>query len=125
MAGTQAFADDPRGRNLAEEAIWLGRVVVALAPDEPEALGLLALMLYADSRRAARRDAAGRYVPLARAGRRAAGTPTAIDEAERLLRAASALAAARPLPARGGDPVGPRRAPHRRRDRLAGDRRAL
>ena len=61
----QAFADDPRGRNLAEEAIWLGRVAVALAPDEPEALGLLALMLYADSRRAARRDAAGRYVPLA------------------------------------------------------------
>ena len=60
----EAFADDPRGRNLAEEAIWLGRVVVALAPEEPEALGLLALMLYADSRRAARRDGSGRYVPL-------------------------------------------------------------
>ena len=35
-----------------------------LAPDEPEAKGLLALMLYAHARRDARRDAAGRYVPL-------------------------------------------------------------
>ena len=87
----QAFADDPRGRNLAEEAIWLGRVAVALAPDEPEALGLLALMLYADSRRAARRDAAGRYVPLAEQDVRLWDAP-AIDEGERLLRAAGALA---------------------------------
>lgn len=60
----EAFSDDPRGRNLAEEAIWLGRVVVALAPSEPEAKGLLSLMLAAHSRRAARRDAAGRYVSL-------------------------------------------------------------
>jgi RNA polymerase sigma-70 factor (ECF subfamily) len=85
----EAFAEDPRGRDLTREAIWLGRVVVALAPDQPECLGLLALMLYADSRRAARRDAFGRYVPLA------AQEPTnwnmvAIDEAEGLLRAASA-----------------------------------
>ncbi len=36
-----------------------------MAPDEPEALGLLALILFAQSRRRARRDAAGEYVPLA------------------------------------------------------------
>ncbi|MEM6639090.1 MAG: DUF6596 domain-containing protein [Pseudomonadota bacterium] len=50
---------------LANEALWLARVVVDRCPDAPEALGLLALMLFAQSRRAARRDAAGRFVPLA------------------------------------------------------------
>ncbi len=59
-AGTEA-----RRRNLADESIWLGDLVVTLMPDEPEALGLLALMLHAQARRAARRDAAGGYVPLA------------------------------------------------------------
>ena len=49
---------------LADEAIWLGRLVVSLLPDEPEAKGMLALMLYTEARRAARRDAAGAYVPL-------------------------------------------------------------
>ena len=49
---------------IADEAIWLGRLVVSLLPDEPEAKGMLALMLYAEARRAARRDAAGAYVPL-------------------------------------------------------------
>jgi RNA polymerase sigma-70 factor (ECF subfamily) len=85
----EAFSDDPRGRNLAEEAIWLGRVVVELAPEEPEAKGLLALMLYAHSRRRARRDACGRYVPLSDQ-ETALWDLTAIDEAEGLLRAASA-----------------------------------
>jgi RNA polymerase sigma-70 factor (ECF subfamily) len=41
--------------DLAEEAIGLGRAVVELMPDEPEAHGLLALMLLHDSRRKARR----------------------------------------------------------------------
>jgi RNA polymerase sigma-70 factor (ECF subfamily) len=49
---------------LADEAIWLGRLVVSLLPDEPEAKGMLALMFYTAARRAARRDAAGAYVPL-------------------------------------------------------------
>lgn len=49
---------------LAEEAIWLGKLVVSLLPDEPEAKGMLALMLYTDARRGARRDADGAYVPL-------------------------------------------------------------
>ncbi|TJV43658.1 MAG: RNA polymerase sigma factor [Mesorhizobium sp.] len=68
-----AFAEgwsDPAGtetqrRNLATEGIWLGRLVASLMPDEPEALGLLALMLFAEARRAARRDAEGDFVPLA------------------------------------------------------------
>jgi RNA polymerase sigma-70 factor (ECF subfamily) len=55
---------DPRRRGLAEEAIWLGRLVTRLLPDEPEALGLLALMLHCEARRPARRDATGAYVPL-------------------------------------------------------------
>lgn len=49
---------------LADEAIWLGRLVVSLLPDEPEAKGMLALIFYTAARRAARRDAAGAYVPL-------------------------------------------------------------
>ena len=49
---------------IADEAIWLGRLVVSLLPGEPEAKGMLALMLYAEARRTARRDARGAYVPL-------------------------------------------------------------
>jgi RNA polymerase sigma-70 factor, ECF subfamily len=88
----EAFSDDPRGRNLAEEAIWLGRVVVSLIPNEPEAMGLLALMLYAHARREARRDAQGRYVPLSEQ-KIERWDWSAIEEAEGLLHAASALAA--------------------------------
>jgi len=49
---------------LSGEAIRLCRLVVELLPAEPEAKGLLALMLLTDSRRAARVDEAGRAVPL-------------------------------------------------------------
>jgi RNA polymerase sigma-70 factor, ECF subfamily len=56
---------ETRRRSLAEDGIWLGRLVVSLLPNEPEALGLLSLMLHAEARRGARRDAAGEYVPLA------------------------------------------------------------
>ncbi len=55
---------EARRRNLAEEGIWLGRLVVSLMPTEPDALGLLALMLFAEARRGARRNAQGEYVPL-------------------------------------------------------------
>jgi predicted RNA polymerase sigma factor len=55
---------DPRHPDLASEAIELGALLVQLMPDEPEAFGLLALMLHTDARRSARRDDAGRYVPL-------------------------------------------------------------
>src|SRR5262249_26132337 len=95
-----AFAEgwsDPAGteirrRNLAEEAIWLGRLVVSLLPGEPEALGLLALMLHAEARRNARRSAAGAYVPLADQDPVLWDAPP-IDEAEALLCRASALGA--------------------------------
>jgi RNA polymerase sigma-70 factor (ECF subfamily) len=56
---------ETRRRNMAEDGIWLGQLVASLLPEEPEALGLLALMLHAEARRGARRDAFGEYVPLA------------------------------------------------------------
>jgi len=56
-------ADLVRGQ-LTGEAIRLARTLVALMPDEPEALGLLALMLLHDARSAARLDGAGDFVPL-------------------------------------------------------------
>ena len=55
---------DPRRKGLATEAIELGRLLLQLLPEEPEALGLLALMLHCEARREARRSPAGRYVPL-------------------------------------------------------------
>ena len=84
---------DARRRNLAEEAIWLGRLLAQLMPEEAEALGLLALMLHAHARRAARRDAAGEYVPLGWQDT-ALWDHALIDEAEELLKRASRLAAA-------------------------------
>ena len=55
---------DQRGCELADEAIWLGRVLLQLLPSEAEVHGLLALMLHCEARRAARRGPDGRYVPL-------------------------------------------------------------
>ncbi|MFL6120482.1 RNA polymerase sigma factor [Actinophytocola sp.] len=51
-------------RNLSAEAIRLGRVLVSLLPGEPEAMGLLALMLLHDARRAARTSPEGELVTL-------------------------------------------------------------
>lgn len=82
---------DARRRNLADEAIWLGRLVATLLPDEGEALGLLSLMLHAHARRDARRDAAGDYVPLALQDTRR-WDAAMIDEAEALLSRASRCA---------------------------------
>ncbi|MEW9528561.1 RNA polymerase sigma factor [Microbispora sp. NPDC049125] len=55
---------DPRKARLCQEAIRLARVVTALMPDEPEAQGMLALMLLHDARRPARTDDAGDLVTL-------------------------------------------------------------
>ncbi|HEX4111859.1 MAG TPA: DUF6596 domain-containing protein [Stellaceae bacterium] len=86
-AGTVA-----RTRDFAEEALWLGRLVASLRPDAAEALGLLALMLHAEARRAARRDDAGEFVPLdAQDVSRWDGAM--IDEAEAVLLRASGMAA--------------------------------
>src|SRR5215472_11495497 len=93
-----AFAEgwsDPAGtefrrRNLAEEGIWLGRLVASLLPQEPEALGLLALMLHAEARRPARRNAQGEYVPLAEQDPKL-WNAALIEEAEALLFRASRI----------------------------------
>jgi RNA polymerase sigma-70 factor (ECF subfamily) len=55
---------DASSRGLTAEAIDLGRILCHLMPDEPEPLGLLALMLFCESRAAARRSDTGAYVPL-------------------------------------------------------------
>jgi predicted RNA polymerase sigma factor len=55
---------DQRGRDLAEEAMWLARVLLQLMPGEAEVQGLLALMLHCEARRPARRGVDGRYIPL-------------------------------------------------------------
>ena len=64
--GHTASAGDRLDRaDLGAEAIRLGRLLVELMPDEPEAQGLLALMLLLESRRAARSSAQGGLVLLA------------------------------------------------------------
>jgi RNA polymerase sigma-70 factor (ECF subfamily) len=78
---------DPRRKGLALEAIELGRVVLRLLPGEPEAQGLLALMLHCEARRAARRSADGAYVPLSEQDVILWSAPM-IDEAQQLLVAA-------------------------------------
>jgi RNA polymerase sigma-70 factor (ECF subfamily) len=83
MAGADAY-----GRGLAEEAIWLARVLLQLTPNEAEVQGLLALMLHCDARRAARRDREGRYVPLDEQDPKLWSLPL-IEEAERHLEEAS------------------------------------
>jgi RNA polymerase sigma-70 factor (ECF subfamily) len=59
-SGDRLVRDD-----LCVEAIRLGRLVVELLPDEPEGMGLLALMLLVDARRAARVTRDGDLVLLA------------------------------------------------------------
>jgi predicted RNA polymerase sigma factor len=87
---TDPGATDVARRDLTEEAIFLVRLVSELLPEEPEALGLLALMLHAEARRRARRNADGEYVPLAEQDW-ALWDWQMIDEAEALLRRARAL----------------------------------
>jgi RNA polymerase sigma-70 factor, ECF subfamily len=79
---------DPDTRGLAREAIWLGRLVHTACPGEPEAGGLLALMLHAHARRNARRGADGAFVPLD-AQDPQKWDDVLIDEAEALLRYAA------------------------------------
>jgi predicted RNA polymerase sigma factor len=75
---------DQSGRDLAEEAIWLARVLLQLMPREAEVRGLLALMLHCEARRPARRGPDGRYVPLSDQDPKQWSKPL-IDEAERYL----------------------------------------
>jgi RNA polymerase sigma-70 factor (ECF subfamily) len=82
------FGIDPRGRDLAEEAIWLARVLLQLMPSEAEVQGLLALMLHCEARRSARRALDGRYVPLSEQDPNQWSLPL-MEEAERHLAEAS------------------------------------
>jgi RNA polymerase sigma-70 factor (ECF subfamily) len=86
---------DPMGtdtarREMATEAIWLGRLAAMLLPDQAEALGLLALMLHSEARRTARRDAAGAFVPLSEQDT-GLWDGAMMTEAEALLRRAAAM----------------------------------
>jgi predicted RNA polymerase sigma factor len=92
---TDPAGTDAARRDLGEEALYLARLVAALLPEEPEALGFLALLLHAEARRPARRTAQGEFVPLAEQD---TGLWDAhlILEAETLLRRASALGSVGP-----------------------------
>ncbi|HKU55253.1 MAG TPA: DUF6596 domain-containing protein, partial [Rhizomicrobium sp.] len=86
---------DPNGidiarRDLTEEAIYLARLVAEVLPQEPEALGLLALLLHSQARQRARRDENGDFVPLDAQDQSLWDSPM-IAEAEALLRRASDL----------------------------------
>lgn len=88
---------DPGGtdvtrRDLTAEALFLARLMTELLPDEPETFGLLALMLHAEARRAARRNASGDYVPLAEQDP-ALWNAEMIAEAEAALRRAGSFGA--------------------------------
>jgi len=83
-------------RELCAEAIRLGRLLAELMPDEPEALGLLSLMLLQDSRRAARVDPTGELVTLEEQNR-ALWNPAAIAEAATALDRAIRLRAPGPF----------------------------
>ena len=87
-------------RELCTEANQLTRVLAAMLPDEPEVVGLLALMLLRDSRRAARVDAAGEMVLLGRPGPLALGPRP--DRHRPRARSARASARCRPLAIEAG-----------------------
>jgi predicted RNA polymerase sigma factor len=93
-----AFAEgwsDPAGtdaarRDLTGEALFLASMVVELLPEEPEAPGLMALMLHLEARRRARRNASGEFVPLDRQDPQL-WDRSMIEHAEGLLLRASAM----------------------------------
>jgi RNA polymerase sigma-70 factor (ECF subfamily) len=73
---------------LAGDVIAIGWTLVQLLPNEPEAHGLLALMLHCEARRAARYTSDGEFVPLDRQDTTLWSRPM-IDEAENHLRSAA------------------------------------
>lgn len=79
---------DTRRKGLTEEAIWLGRLVAELLPDDPEAMGLLSLMLHCEARKPARRDVDHAFVALSDQDPHRWVRPM-VAEAEALLRSAA------------------------------------
>ena len=77
---------------LAGEAIWLARLLADLLPTQAETHGLLALLLFAEARKPARRDGAGGFVPLSDQNI-ALWSAAMMDDAEACLRRAAALRA--------------------------------
>jgi RNA polymerase sigma-70 factor, ECF subfamily len=88
VAFGSGWADVPgtalHAESLDQEAIWLARVLLHLMPEEPEVKGLLALMLFCESRREARGVLKGCYVPFDEQDTKLWSRPR-IAEAERLL----------------------------------------
>ena len=114
---------DPVRDDLAAEAVRLGRLLVALVPDDPESQGLLALMLLTQARRPAR-VVEGSIVLLADQDR-SRWDRALIDEGHAIVRRPAGAQRARAA----ADPGRDQRRPHLRRDggrhRLAPGRRAL
>ena len=123
--GYTASAGDRLVReDLCAEAIRLGRLLAELMPEEPEVMGLLALMLLIESRRAARVDRRRR----ARAARRPGPPPwdrALIAEGQAIVRRCLRAQPAGAVPDPGGDQRRPQRRARARQDRLAADRAAL
>ena len=110
--------------DLCAEAIRLARTLAELMPDEPEALGLLALMLLHDARRAARVDAAATS-SRSRSRTARAGTAPRSPKGVELLDARAAARQPGSVSGAGRDRRVPRDRARRGRDRLGRDRRAL
>ena len=108
---------------LCAEAIRLGRLLAELMPDEPEVLGLLALMLLIDARRAARTTRGRRRSSCWPTRTAPCGTHALIAEGQALVRALLRRNQPGPVPDPGGDQRRPQR--RRRRTDWRADRRAL
>ena len=88
--GYLATSEVPEKRYLAEEAEWLCALLTRLLPNQPEALGLLALMRLHLARAPARFDPAGRLV-LLKDQDRSLWDAAAVEDAVRILRRAASL----------------------------------
>ncbi len=78
---------DGQDQGLTEAALWLARLCTQLLPQEPEARGLLALLLYCEARRPARRSSEGRYIPLSEQDPALWSEPMLQEAEQELLRA--------------------------------------
>jgi len=110
--------------DLCSEAVRLGRLLVELMPDEPEALGLLALMLLIEARRPARTNARGELVVLADQDR-SRWDRSLIEEGQGAGQTLPAAESARAIPDPGSDQRGAQRGCQRCANRLGADRPAV